>query len=598
MSRDNIIDIINAGTEIVTDDEADDNKKMSKPKKKRSSRTKYREKLLQTYLAAGEPEEKPDVEAEEGAASVEQEVTNNCTLSSPSHITETPTRQIPEDRPTQISKPVYEELRYSVDDINQVLEISGDTQEHQTPSDQFVDKGETTLLVSPASNEDHSLEDVFNETNQGSTENISCSSEKNTLVNTEGRKLSENEIPLLQNQDNNTPNSTITDAATPIASADSPCQTNSVNTREETELQKVDHTDVELSKNHAKEAGESNQQLKDDENLGVNVYVHPTLHLVEDKGLEEKGTGNFENKQKDVQQDTCIESCSTGENTAQRVTGVEDPHANQKQAEADTQIIKEEPRSKMNNKHLKVLKKATSFSEGIISSSDVNPHKFFQFRIKNFEIEKKSCYVQTDESFILSQDIERKQQVVKNTEKEKSIQNLPILTSDENQVQVALVQDDKLSEPHSLKHLEETIVESNSSGNIASLPAKETIIIEETFETTDTQSKKKEVTEKESESAKDNLSENDEEEFEVEYLYVDEDGNELPVDEAMLTQGISLLEGSDDELELVYEDESGEDDSEELTVYLDDDGNYVDENGQPVELDDDSENEWIYEVEN
>ena len=90
--------------------------------------------------------------------------------------------------------------------------------------------------------------------------------------------------------------------------------------------------------------------------------------------------------------------------------------------------------------------------------------------------------------------------------------------------------------------------------------------------------------------------EEEDNEYEVEYSYLDEDGNEIEIDVADLDalQNYEVESGSDDEIDVEYVYES-DGDTDEITVYLDDDGNYVDENGMPVELELDSDDEIIYE---
>ena len=74
-------------------------------------------------------------------------------------------------------------------------------------------------------------------------------------------------------------------------------------------------------------------------------------------------------------------------------------------------------------------------------------------------------------------------------------------------------------------------------------------------------------------------SESDEDEYEIEYLFVDEDGNELPLDEQALADSLELLEDSGDEIDLIYDDDESDD---ELVLYLNDEGEYVDEDGNLV----------------
>ena len=94
--------------------------------------------------------------------------------------------------------------------------------------------------------------------------------------------------------------------------------------------------------------------------------------------------------------------------------------------------------------------------------------------------------------------------------------------------------------------------------------------------------------------SEDSENENDDD-VEIEYTLIDEDGNELSLDEETLAESLTLLEDSEDEIEVIYEDEDDDSYSEELVLFVNDDGQYVDEDGNIVEVTIRSDDEIVYE---
>jgi len=75
-----------------------------------------------------------------------------------------------------------------------------------------------------------------------------------------------------------------------------------------------------------------------------------------------------------------------------------------------------------------------------------------------------------------------------------------------------------------------------------------------------------------------NEKEEVDDEYEIEYSFVDEDGNELPLDKEILAESLELLEDSGDEIDVIFDEES----DDEMILYLNEDGEYVDEEGNLI----------------
>ena len=218
----------------------------------------------------------------------------------------------------------------------------------------------------------------------------------------------------------------------------------------------------------------------------------------------------------------------------------------------------------------KILKKHHSCSS--ITSLLHRKNDFQISRIKNDNPPKifTTRYVQTDESFLQTKNAE-------------TISNSP-------------QQPLKVNPPAALK--------SNTSDNLDT--AKNLLCFEKSSANEDFNIKDLNIasteTDIQSHSNKTNLidisedSENEnDDDVEIEYTLIDEDGNELSLDEETLAESLTLLEDSEDEIEVIYEDEDDDSYSEELVLFVNDDGQYVDEDGNIVEVTIRSDDEIVYE---